>query len=172
MITKEQVFPIGQINKPHGIHGEMSFSFTSDVFDRVELPFFIFEIDGIMVPFSVNTYRFKTASTGILKLEGVGNEQEARTFSGLPIYVQNEYLDVVENTEIELDYFVGFLLIDAVKGDIGIIHEIDQTTENALFVIQQTDDELLIPVGDEYIQEIDHEHKTITVVLPEGLLDL
>ncbi len=172
MITKEQVFPIGQINKPHGIHGEMSFSFTSDVFDRVDLPFFIFEVDGIMVPFSVETYRFKTASTGILKLEGVANEQEARTFSGLPIYVQNEYLDVVENTEIELDYFVGFMLIDAEKGELGIIQEVDQTTENALFVIQKEDDELLIPVGDEYIQEIDHELKTITVVLPEGLLDL
>jgi len=172
MIQKEQVFPIGQIIKPHGIHGEMTFDITSDVLNRDDIPFFIFEIDGILVPFSVETYRYKSNTTGILQLEGVVTEQEAKQFSGLTIYIQKQYLDEVEDAEIELDYFVGFRLIDVEKGEIGVIYEVDQTTENALFVIQKDDDELLIPVGDEYIQEIDHQQKTITVTLPEGLLDL
>lgn len=172
MIKKEQVFPIGQIIKPHGIHGEMTFDITSDILNRDDIPFFIFEIDGILVPFSVEAYRYKSNTTGILQLEGVASEQEAKPFSGLPVYIQNEYLEEVEDTAIELDYFVGFRLFDVVKGEIGVIQEVDQTTDNALFVIHKEDDELLIPVGDEYIQEIDHQLKTITVLLPEGLLDL
>lgn len=172
MIRKEQVFPIGQIIKPHGIHGEMTFDITSDILNRDDIPFFIFEIDGILVPFSVEAYRYKSNTTGILQLDGVTSEQEAKPFSGLPVYIQNEYLEEVEDTAIELDYFVGFRLFDVEKGEIGVIQEVDQTTDNALFVIQKEDDELLIPVGDEYIQEIDHQLKTITVLLPEGLLDL
>jgi 16S rRNA processing protein RimM len=39
-------------------------------------------------------------------------------------------------------------------------------------VIQKEDDELLIPVSEEYIKKIDHENKIIVVELPEGLLDL
>ena len=36
MIRKEEVYKIGIFNKPHGIHGELSFTFTDDIFDRVE----------------------------------------------------------------------------------------------------------------------------------------
>lgn len=172
MIKKEQVFPIGQIIKPHGIHGEMTFDITGDILSREEIPFFIFELEGILVPFSVGEYRYKTNATGILSLEDVATEQQAKQFSGLTIYIEKQYLEEVENAEIELDYFVGFRLIDTVKGEIGLIDEVDQTTENALFVIKKDGDELLIPVGDEYIQEIDHQQKTIIVTLPEGLLDL
>ena len=172
MITKSEVFPIGQINKPHGVNGEMSFSFTSDIFDRKEIPYFVFEIEGILVPFFLLEYRFKGSTTGLMKLEGVKSEEEARTFFGLTIYLPKKFLEKVEDTEIEADYFAGFSLVDAEKGMLGVISEVDQTTENILFVIPTKDDELLIPAGEEYIEKIDHDKKIIYVRLPEGLLDL
>lgn len=172
MILKSSVFPIGQVVKPHGISGEMSFSFTSDVFDREEVPFFVFEIQGILVPFFVDEYRFKGSTTGLMKLDGVQNDDEARAFVGLTIYLPKSYLEKVKDEEIEVDYFAGFTLIDEEKGVLGVISEVDQTTENILFVIPIKDDEMLIPAGEEYIQEIDHEKKIIRVKLPEGLLDL
>lgn len=172
MISKDDVFPIGQIIKPHGVNGEMSFNFTSDVFDTEDIPFIILEMHGIFVPFFIEEYRFKSGSTGLIKLDGIKNENQARSLSSLTIFVQKKYLDKVEDAEIELDYFVGFSLIDAEKGLLGIISEVDQTTDNVLFVIALDDDELLIPAGEEYIEEIDHENKRIKVRLPEGLLDL
>lgn len=172
MILKSDIFPIGQVNKPHGINGEMSFSFSSDVFDREDVPFFVFEIQGIFVPFFLEEYRFKGSTTGLLKLEGIASEEQARSFMGLTIYLPTSFLENVEDEEIELDYFAGFSLIDVETGLIGVISEVDKTTENVLFVIPQKDDELLIPAGEEYIQEIDHDKKIIYVKLPEGLLDL
>ena len=172
MIQKEELIPIGQVRKPHGIHGEMSIEFTSDVFDRVDVPYFIFEMDGIPVPFFLKEYRIKTAETALIQLDDIQDEESARRFAGLTIYLPKEYLDEVEDAEIDLDYFAGFTLIDEIAGEIGLIAEVDQTTENALFVIEKEDDELLIPVGDNYIREIDHEGKKIIVHLPDGLLDL
>ena len=172
MISKSDVFPIGQINKPHGVSGEMSFSFTSDIFDREEIPYFVFEMQGILVPFFLEEYRFKGNTTGLMKLDGVKNEEQARAFFGLTIYLPKKYLEKVENTDIELDYFVGFSLVEAENGLLGVISEVDQTTENVLFVIPTEDDEMLIPAGEEYIENIDHDKKIIYVRLPEGLLDL
>ncbi len=172
MISKENVFPIGQIIKPHGVSGEMSFSFTSDVFDTQEVPYLIVEIQGILVPFFIEEYRFKSNATALIRLEGIESDEKARSFSGLTVYLPKQYLEMVEDTEIELDYFVGFMLVDKQMGEIGVISEVDQTTENALFVIPTAEDELLIPVGDDYIQEIDHDNKRIVVSLPEGLLEL
>ena len=172
MILKSDIIPIGQINKPHGVNGEMSFSFTTDIFDREEVPFFIFEIQGILVPFFVDEYRFKGSTTGLLKLDGVKSDEEARAFFGLTIFLPKSYLEKVEDNEIEIDYFAGFSLVDAENGLLGVISEVDQTTENVLFVIPKDNDELLIPAGDEYIENIDHDKKIIYVRLPEGLLDL
>ena len=41
MIKREEVYKIGIFNKPHGIHGELSFTFTDDIFDRVEAEYLI-----------------------------------------------------------------------------------------------------------------------------------
>jgi 16S rRNA processing protein RimM len=172
MILKTDVFPIGQVTKPHGVNGEMSFTFSSDVFDREEVPFFVFDIQGILVPFFLSEYRFKSNTTGLLKLDGIVTDEQARKFAGLTIYLPKQFLEKVEDEEIELDYFAGFSLVDVEKGLLGVISEVDQTTENVLFVIPQDNDELLIPAGEEYIEEIDHDKKIIRVRLPEGLLDL
>ena len=172
MILKEDVFPIGQVIKPHGVNGEMSFSYTTDVFDSEDVEFFIMELNGILVPFFIDEYRFKSHSTGLVKLNGVNSDEQAREFSGLTLFVSKDFLEKVEDTDIELDYFVGFELVEKTKGSLGIVTEVDQTTENALFVIPTDDDELLIPVGVDYINEIDHDKKIIYLDLPEGLLEI
>lgn len=172
MILKEELIPIGQVLKPHGIHGEMLFEYTSDVFEREEVPFFIFSLDGIFVPFRVENYRIRSASTALVQLAGIATDLKARVFTGLTIYILANYLSAMEDDEVEVDYYAGFELIDVNQGVIGLISEVDQTTENALFVIPQGDEELLIPVSDSYIVEIDHEKRIIKVDLPDGLLEL
>lgn len=52
MIKREDVYKIGVFNKPHGIHGELSFTFTDDIFDRVEAEYLICLLDGIFRTFS------------------------------------------------------------------------------------------------------------------------
>ena len=56
MIRKEEVYKIGIFNKPHGIHGELSFTFTDDIFDRVDCDYFICLLDGIFVQCSLSYY--------------------------------------------------------------------------------------------------------------------
>ena len=58
MIKREEVYKIGIFNKPHGIHGELSFTFTDDIFDRVEAEYLICLLDGILVPFFLEEYRW------------------------------------------------------------------------------------------------------------------
>ena len=48
MIQKEEVYKIGLFNKPHGIHGELQFTFTDDIFDRVDCDYLVCLLDGIL----------------------------------------------------------------------------------------------------------------------------
>jgi 16S rRNA processing protein RimM len=173
MIKKEEVYKIGLFNKPHGIHGELQFTFTDDIFDRVDCDYLICPLDGIFVPFFIEEYRFRSDSTALVKLEGIDTAERARMFTNVDVYFPVKHAEEAEDGELSWNFFVGFRMEDVRHGELGEVVEVDTTTVNTLFVVEQEDgEELLIPAQEEFIVEINQEKKLITVELPEGLLNL
>lgn len=172
MIRKEEVYKIGVFNKPHGIHGELSFTFTDDIFDRVEAEYLICLLDGIFVPFFLEEYRFRSDSTALVKLEGVDTAERARMFTNVEVYFPVEHAEDVGTDELSWNFFVGFRMEDVNHGKLGEVTDVDTSTINTLFVVDYEGEELLVPAQEEFIVNIDQKHKAITVDLPEGLLDL
>ncbi len=86
MIKKETVYKIGKIGKPHGVNGEVAFHFDDDVFDRTDADYLILDMDGILVPFFMNEYRFKTDETALVRFEDVTTQDKARTLTGCDVY--------------------------------------------------------------------------------------
>ena len=169
MISQEEVFKIGKLGKTHGVKGELSFLFDDDVFDRVDADYLVLDLDGILVPFFIEEYRFRSDSNVILKLEGVDTQERARELTGTDVYFP---LSLVDDDEapLSLNFLVGFDLIDAANGkSIGRIASIDDQTANLLFELE---DGTLIPANDDLITHIDKDLRQITLDLPEGLLDL
>lgn len=172
MIKREDVYKIGVFNKPHGIHGELSFTFTDDIFDRVEAEYLICLLDGIFVPFFLEEYRFRSDSTALVKLEGVDTAERARMFTNVEVYFPAKHDEDAGPGELTWDFFVGFRVEEVNHGDLGEVTEVDTATINTLFVVDHQGEELLIPAQEEFIQNIDQKHKVITMDLPEGLLAL
>src|SRR5574344_1793022 len=67
-----------------------------------------------------------------------------------------------------IDDDVGFDIVDKHAGLIGTISAVDDSTANALFAVG----ERLIPINETFIDDIDHDQKTLYMNLPEGLLSL
>lgn len=173
MIKKEEVYKIGLFNKPHGIHGELQFTFTDDIFDRVDCDYLICLLDGIFVPFFIKEYRFRSDSTALVKLEGVDTAEHARMFTNIEVYFPAKHAEDAEDGELSWDFFVGFRMQDVHHGVLGEVVEVDNATVNTLFVVEMEDgEELLVPAQEEFIVEIDQQKRIITVELPEGLLNM
>ena len=173
MIKKEEVYKIGLFNKPHGIHGELQFTFTDDIFDRVDCDYLICLLDGIFVPFFIEEYRFRSDSTALVKLEGIDTAERARMFTNVEVYFPVKHAEEAEDGELSWNFFIGFRMEDVRHGELGEVGEVDTATVNTLFVVEQEDgEELLVPAQEEFIVEINQEKKLITVELPEGLLNL
>ena len=70
------------------------------------------------------------------------------------------------------DLFIGFKVIDVESTkEIGTIVDIDDSTENVLFVVEDAEErEVLIPIAEEFIDGIDHDGRCIYMNLPLGLL--
>jgi len=172
MIRKKDVFSIGKLHKPHGISGEVSFGFTSDVFDRTESPYWVLEMDGILVPFFVESYRFKSSETALVKLEGIDSEIQVRELFGKEVFYPAKFADKEEPKEDTWNFYIGFAVFDEQVGYIGEITEVDDSTLNVLFTLRKDDHEILMPVAEEFFTEIDIENREMHVSLPEGLLEL
>ena len=74
--------------------------------------------------------------------------------------------------EVPTDYFIGYTLYDGVE-PVGEIVDIDDATENVLFVVERGDGStILVPAADDLVTDIDLDGKTISMLLPEGLTDM
>ena len=82
MIRCEEVYKIGRLGKTHGVRGEISFLLDDDVFDRTDADYLILDIDGILVPFFIEEYRFKTDSNALMKFDGIDTQERARELTG------------------------------------------------------------------------------------------
>lgn len=169
MIRKEDVFKIGRLGKSHGVKGDISFPFDDDVFDSVEADYLILDIDGILVPFFIEEYRFRNDNTAIIKFEGVDSQERARELTGCDVYFPRELADSAEDG-LSWSAIVGFYILEVKSGKvIGRIASIDDSTLNILFCLE---DGRLIPATDDLITAIDQQARTITMHIPEGLLEL
>ena len=169
MIKREDVFKIGRLGKPYGIRGEISFQFDDDIFDRVESEYLILDMDGILVPFFIEEYRFRKSSVAALKFQHIDSQERAAELTGADVYFPRALAE--EEDELPtLEMLVDFDIIDAETGKtIGSIASVDKQTVNILFELE---DGRLIPANVNLIKKIDTDNETITMTLPEGLLSL
>ena len=169
MIRREEVYKIGRLGKTHGVRGEISFLLDDDVFDRTDADYLILDIDGILVPFFIEEYRFKTDSNALMKFDGIDTQERARELTGCDVYFPRSLADEDE-TNVSWAELVGYSLIDSNSGKaIGEIAAIDDSTINILFELT---DGKLIPASEELIQQIDKKRHQIEINLPQGILEL
>lgn len=169
MIRQEDVYRIGRLGKSHGVKGEVSFLFDDDVFDQVDAEYLVLEIDGILVPFFMEEYRFRSDSVCLVKFCDVDTQQRASELTGCDVYFPRA-LAAEADEELSLAALVGFCLIDAASSQpVGRIAAIDDSTLNILFELE---DGRLVPASDELIHHIDAQQQQIIMDIPMGLLDI
>ena len=176
MITREELIAIGHYNKPHGVAGEISATVDVDVDVLRDLSCLVSEMDGIFVPFFVNSLRPKTCETVLLTIDGIETEQQATRLVNHEIYaLKRDYRQESIDADADgypLDYFIGFELQDSDGTTVGTIVQVDEQTENAIFIVEDGDRELLLPASDDLIVEFDLDKKVMVMELPQGILDL
>ncbi len=172
MIRKEDIAMIGQFAKPHGIKGELTLvTSCNGLFENANDPYVVCEMDGIWVPFFIESFRPKSTSSLLVKLEGINDETTAKKFTNRTVYYPADALPEDDDNE-SWTRFISYMLTDEVLGKIGTVADVDESTANIVFRVDDQGKERLIPMAAEMICSIDERNRRMTVSLPEGILDL
>jgi 16S rRNA processing protein RimM len=159
---------IGRVAKTHGLNGEVSVIVTGGL--PVErLPGL--EVWFVPPPRTLRSARILSVRPGpkgpLFALEGVTGIAEADQLRGCNVLARAA--DVPE-AEIEFDP-VGYVVTDTVRGLIGTVEDVIVTGANDVWIVQGPFGEVLVPVIDDVVLDIDEDAMTAQVALLPGLIE-
>jgi 16S rRNA processing protein RimM len=173
MISKEDLFPVGKFGRPHGVNGELPLmTHRGNVFDTPDSPYVVCEMDGIPVPFFLESYRTKGRGVILVKLVGVNDIEATRRFVNRTVYVPADFLGALPEEAVSWRLLEGYMIDDERFGEIGQVIRVDDSTLNVLLCVKREQGELLIPIAPALIRSVDLTSRRITIALPDGLSDI
>lgn len=164
---------IGQIAKLHGYKGGVSlFLDVSHPEEYKDVESFFVDVDGILTPFFIESFKLKNKGFAAVKFLGVDTEQNARSLIKKKVYLPETELKELDQSSFYDHEIIGYSIEDVVKGHIGKVTGVADLKLNPLLIIDFNDKEILLPLFDGLIVNVDREKKHLKVKAPEGLIDL
>ncbi|HJV64649.1 MAG TPA: ribosome maturation factor RimM [Geomonas sp.] len=164
---------IGRIQAPHGIRGQLRvIPFAGDASSISKLNKVLLKSPaGAMEEFSVASAKMHGKKV-ILTLKPFDNINQVLHLVGREIYAERGALPELPPDEFYWSDLLG-LQVETEEGEaLGELVDIIETGANDVYVAKKDGREVLIPALEDVVLAVDLDKGTMTVSLPEGLLDL
>lgn len=171
-MEKSDALKLGEIIKIQGKDGEIVCYFDTKNPERYgSLEFIFIEIDQRLIPFHIQTMDLN-GNYARVSLEDISGPEDAQQIVNRDIYTALGDLPYPEDKPPYIHEIIGFTVIDQDKGEIGRVMGILEQPEQSLMQIIHNDKEILIPLVEELILEVDKGKNQIIIEAPDGLIDL
>ena len=172
-MNQSKFFYLGKITRKFSFKGELIIFLDTDspstYYDLKKV--YVNEDDSYLPYFISEISKYKNNSVRV-KFEDIENESMASNLINKEIFLPINELPKLDGKRFYYHEVNGFQVEDIRHGKIGEIEYINDQTTQHLFVINSNDKEVLIPINDDFILELDRINKTIKMDLPEGLLKI
>ena len=163
---------VGKIVAVHGLQGQVVLKhIVEDAgwLDKGDVLFIEMQRDS-RIPYFVEAAKEANDEEYIVTLDDVTTPDAAKRLVGKAVFVKEEVL-AETTTETPL-LFIGFSLVDTERGTLGVIDDVMQAGRQWIARVEVEGKEVLIPLVDEMIVDVNKRNKFIRMNLPEGLVDM
>ncbi len=154
--------PVGKVGKVFGQDGSVLLNLYDAFPDEynTEEPLYV-RTDGLAVPLFIENFERRGRGGARAKFADVDNPQRAALLVGEELFIHGVQ-------EREFDDFAGWKAV--AEGLEGVVTDYFDSAMNPLLQVEFQGHEVLVPVA--FIEKIDAKARTVTLELPEGLLEL
>ncbi len=172
-MQKKDCFFVGKIVKKYSFKGELLVKLdTDDPEEFLEMESVFVEQGKNLIPFFIESLSLHKSSLLRVKFEEVETEADANQLLGSELFMPLNLLPPLSGKKFYYHEIIGFEAIDVNFGRLGIVRGVNDTTAQHLFEIDHKGKEVLIPVNDDIIKNVDREKKILQLQAPEGLIEL
>ncbi|SFD67681.1 16S rRNA processing protein RimM [Paenibacillus catalpae] len=167
-------FTVGKLVNTHGLRGEVKVLPQTDFADVRFAPGSKLSLqnldNGQKLEVEVSSSR-EHKGMFVLKLKGFNDINEVEKYKGWVLKVGEEDLEQLEEGEYYYHQIIGCRVVTEEGEELGTISEILRPGANDVWVVEQPKrKQLLLPVIDDVLLNVDVASKTVTVRLMEGLI--
>jgi len=172
-MRKEDCFYLGKIAKKFSFKGEVLIYLDTDepeLYENMESVFV--ECGKNLVPFFIEYSTLHKNDFLRVRFEDVKTEAEADELLGSAVYLPLKMLPKLSGNKFYFHEVIGFEVEDKRLGVVGVIQSINDSSAQPLFEVLKGGVEILIPMIDHFLVEIDRKNKKVKMDLPEGLIEM
>lgn len=167
----DDCYQLGYIQKTHGLQGSVSAFIDADFpKDYEEMESVLLDQNGSLVPFFVSALKIRN-QVATITFEDVTTLEEAESLVGTELWLPLDQLPELEEGQFYFHDLIGFDFYDGSKL-LGKVSTVYQTANTSLLAVDHAGKEVLVPMEEEIMGEVDSKARKITGRLPEGLLEL
>ena len=163
---------VGKIINTHGLRGDVKIVTWTDYPEDFE------EIERVYIRrktadevLNITNVKYQKNNI-IVKFKEIADINEAEKYKNLVVYADREDLPELEEGAHYIADLIGLTVIDEDGEVIGELIDVFNTGANDIYDVKRSGKRnLLLPVIDEVVKDIDLENKKITVHVMEGLDD-
>lgn len=170
----EECFQLGIILKKVGHDGRVSAQLDTDnPRDYINMESVFLEIHGKLVPFFIEQFKVLNDNSAHIKFEDISTTDDAESLVGSKLMLPLEALPPLEGNKFYYHEVIGFEIInDTDMSSAGVIKSIFENGPNDLFITSLNDEDVYIPIADDWIIEVNRDDQKIIMDLPDGLLNV
>jgi len=163
---------VGKIINTHGLRGDVKIVTWTDYpedFEEIERVYIRRKTGDEML--NITNVKYQKNNI-IVKFKEIADINEAEKYKNLVVYADREDLPELEEGAHYIADLIGLMVVDEDGEVIGELVDVFNTGANDIYDVKRAGKKnLLLPVIDEVVKDIDLENKKITVHVMEGLDD-
>ena len=172
-MRKEDCFFLGTVVAKYSFKGEVLIKLdTDDPEAYLSLQSFLLENESRLIPYFTTKVQLHKSQLLRVSVEGIESEKQANIMIGKSVYLPLDQLPKLADDQFYFHEIIGFEVIDPLQGPIGTITGVNDASSQVLLEVEYKKRQILIPLVDELIQQLDKKQKQLYLSIPEGLLYL
>ena len=172
----EKYISIGYTKKTKGVKGELKIEVEDIYWEDFQKSTVVFLLQkGKEMPFFIE--KIIDGKELLLKLEDIDSKEAAHELTSKEMFLRasdvSEKEEVITiNSDLQFGHLVNYQIKDQTLGNIGVIEEVLEFPQQEMAILFIEEKEILIPLNEILIEEIDEKNRVVVMNLPEGILEL
>tara|TARA_B100000768_G_scaffold5684_1_gene6695 strand:+ start:87 stop:602 length:516 start_codon:yes stop_codon:yes gene_type:complete len=168
----QDCFYLGKIVSKFSFKGEILLKLDSDEIDFKKIKTIFLDINGTIVPHSIDNIKLHKSSLLRIKFEDIDSEEKANKILKIKTYLPIKDLPKLNGNKFYYHEIINFTVLDLSLGNIGKVKEVNDKTLQPIIIMDNGISEVMIPLVDDFLIEVNRVKKTLTFDLPNGLTTL